>query len=382
VDFNWTESEDLFRAELRSYIDEHINPSWSQLGRDAPTIESIKEVIEFCKGLAERGLLTPAWPAEFGGRDASLWEQTVLSEELWGMGEPRGPQYMNVNWIGPAIMKLGTPEQQELHLSAISKGEAMWCQGFSEPEAGSDLSALRTFAAIDGDEYVVNGQKIWTSYAHAADYCFLLVRTKNTENPRKGISILLMPMDLPGIEVREIESLGYPHLVHEVFFSDVRVPVSCRLGPENQGWSIIRELLANERVGNARHEWIHRSLDRLITEAFDADVDTTDERFWETLGRVAAWTEASRVLNYVCVQAACDESNEYSNLAAVYRVALAQMEIGATHAYLDVLGPDSLTETSRGDYQLISGILASIGGGSLEMALNSIAWHTLGLPKG
>jgi len=348
-----------------------------------PTAASVEEVIRFCKGLAERGLLIPAWPAEYGGRGASEWEQTVISEELWGAGEPRGPQYMNVNWIGPAISQLGSQEQQGQYLGAMGRGEAMWCQGFSEPDAGSDLAALKTSAVRDGDVYIVNGQKIWTSYAHAADYCFLLVRTARADNPRRGISVLLVPMSLEGIEVREIATLGVRHLVHEVFFQDVAVPVACRLGEENEGWSIIRYLLAGERTGNARHEWVDRSLDKLVEEAAEAaEVDTGDPRLWETLGRAAAWTAASRVLNYVAVQARNDGSKEYPNHAATYRASMAQMELGAAHAFTDVLGAGALLESSRGDYQLVGGTLSTLGGGSLEMQLNNVAWYQLGLPKG
>jgi alkylation response protein AidB-like acyl-CoA dehydrogenase len=381
MDFSWTEVELNLRQSLQSYIEDNLMPEWSHLYRDVPTKATLEESIRFCKGLAERGLLTPAWPEEFGGRSASQWEQTIISEELWGVGEARGPQYMNVNWIGPAIMELGTPQQKREYLGPMTAGEALWCQGFSEPDAGSDLAALRTTAVREGDFYRVNGQKIWTSYAHAAEHCFLLARTAKTPNPRQGISILLVPMSVEGIEVREIPSLGLPHLVHEVFFRDAMVPVGCRLGDENEGWNIIRNLLANERVGNARHEWVERSLDRVVDESVLAGVDMTDSRFWEVMGRAATWAAASRILNYATVQAAADESPEYSNLAAVYRVALGQMEMGAAHAFLDVLGPNALLNTSRADYQLISGIVSTIGGGSIEMALNSVARSQLGLPR-
>lgn len=382
MDFSWTEEEQKLRADLRSYIEDSLVPGWTHAHRDMPTAESVAQVIDFCKGLAERGLLTPQWPVEYGGRGASLWEQTVISEELWGEGEPRGSQYMNVNWIGPAIAQLGSKEQQTEYFESITAGEAMWCQGFSEPDTGSDLSALKTSAARDGDHYVINGQKIWTSYAHAADYCFLLVRTAKTDNPREGISILLVPMTLEGIEVREIPTLGVRHVVHEVFFRDVEVPVACRLGAENDGWNIIRQLLANERVGNARHEWNDRSLDKLVEEAIAIGSDTEDSRFWITIGRAAALTAASRVLNYAAVQAWSDGSTEYPNLAALYRASMAQMEIGTAYAFIDVLGPEGLLDGSRGNYQLFGATLSTIGGGSLEMQLNNIAWYKLGLPKG
>jgi alkylation response protein AidB-like acyl-CoA dehydrogenase len=381
MDLRWSDAETQLRTELRGYIEDHLVPGWSFFERDMPTPERIQDVITFCTGLAERGLLVPAWPEEYGGRGASRWAQVIISEEMRAVSEPRGPQYMNVNWIGPAIMDLGTDSQKERYTGPIAAGEAMWCQGFSEPDAGSDLSALRTAAVRDGDHYLVNGQKIWTSYAHAADFCFTLVRTARTENPRRGISVLLVPMDLPGIEVREIPSLGIRHLVHEVFFHDVAVPVDCRLGEENEGWRIIRTLLANERAQNSRHSAIEGALDQLVDEAAGAGVDTADSSFWDQLGRAAARTAASRILNYVAVQAWSDDSAEFANLAAVYRASMAQMELGAAQAFIDVLGPDALLATSRGDWQLAGGTLSTIGAGSLEMQLNNVAWYILGLPK-
>ena len=154
---------------------------------------------------------------------------------MWRIGEPRSSQYMNVNWVGPTIMAYGTPEQKALHLPRISAGNAFWCQGFSEPEAGSDLVSLRTLAIRDGDDYVINGSKIWTSYVNYAEHCFLIVRTDPTSKRHQGISVLLVPMQTPGIEVREIPSVVGDRYFFEVFFSDARVPVSCRLGPENAG---------------------------------------------------------------------------------------------------------------------------------------------------
>ena len=382
MDFSWGEDEIALRADLRSYIDDNLMPGWTHFDRDLPTAETLAAAVAFCRGLAERGLLVPGWPKEYGGREISSWAKVVISEELRGIGEPRGPQYANTSWLGPALMNLGTDEQRAELLTAIAAGEAMWCQGFSEPDAGSDLSALRTAAERDGDVYIVNGQKIWTSYAHTANYCFLLVRTSKGENQRHGITILLVPMNLDGIEVREIGVLGIHHMLHEVFFNDVRVPVSCRLGPENEGWNIIRTLLANERSQTATYEQVDRGLDLLVEEARRAGVDTDSDRFLERVGSAAAATAADRVLKYAAIQASNDKSPEYSNLAAVSKAAAALMEAKASAAFIDVLGPTALLEDSRGDYQLVSAIETGIGGGSLEMQLNNIAWYVLKLPKG
>jgi alkylation response protein AidB-like acyl-CoA dehydrogenase len=230
MDLDWTESEVAFRAALRASIRSHIAPEWDLDRRDMPEPSDIDDVKAFCAALGADGFLTPHWPEAYGGRAAPPWEQLIISEETWAVGEPRGGQYMNTNWIGPALMTHGTPEQLALHLPRIARGEVNWCQGFSEPDAGSDLASLRTRADRDGDVYVVNGQKVWTSYAHAAEYCFLLVRTDANAAKREGISILLVPMDTPGIEVREIPNPFAHHLIHEMHFTDVVVPVSCRLG--------------------------------------------------------------------------------------------------------------------------------------------------------
>src|SRR5262249_11185778 len=158
------------------------------------------------------------------GLGESPWRNAILAEELWAVGEPRGPQYMNVNWIGPTIFKYGTDSQKREHLPPIARGAAFWCQGFSEPNAGSDLASLTTRAVKRGDRYVVNGQKVWTSYCKSATHCFLLVRTGAAEERHRALSILLMPMDLRGVVVREIDTLLGAHYFHEVFLEEVEVP--------------------------------------------------------------------------------------------------------------------------------------------------------------
>ena len=209
---------------------------------------------EFCHQLAERGWLTLSWPAEHGGADGSVWQQAVVREEMWAAGEPRGPQYMNLNYIGPLIMRFGTPEQQARHLPRMAAGDVLWCQGFSEPEAGSDLASLKTRAVRDGDHYVINGQKIWNSYADApADHCLLLARTNTEVKKQLGISMFLVDMRTPGITVRPIPSMAGKSEFSEIFFDDAVIPVADRLGDEDAGWNLVGEGLAFERIGIARY---------------------------------------------------------------------------------------------------------------------------------
>jgi alkylation response protein AidB-like acyl-CoA dehydrogenase len=288
---------------------------------------------------------------------------------------------MNTNWIGPALMAYGTPEQQAQHLPPITRGEVNWCQGFSEPDAGSDLAALRCRAVRDGESYVVNGQKIWTSYAHAADWCFLLVRTDPDSPKREGITILLVRMDTPGVEVREIPNPYATHLIHEIHFTDVIVPESCRLGDENQGWGIVRNVLANERVGIARHAHSERVLDGTVADAVELGVDTDDPGVAETLGVAYAWCEAARALNYVAVAERIRDPHGSRPLAAVSRSITGPMEREVGWACQEVLDDQALVGGTEADRQVVTGTTSMIAAGAYEVQLDLIARLCLELPR-
>ncbi len=195
MDFDLGEQAAALRTRLRTLINEHIADDY--LGAFTSDPADLDVAQRFCKTLADEGLLTIAWPTEYGGGGGSLWDQTVVREEMWAHHEPRGAQYMGLNWVGPAIMAYGTEEQKQQHLSAIAAGDVIWCQGFSEPEAGSDLASLKTRATEDGDGWRINGQKIWTSYAGMAQWCVLAARVGPGER-HEGITMFLVPMDTPG----------------------------------------------------------------------------------------------------------------------------------------------------------------------------------------
>ena len=203
------------RGQLRGLVKDHVPEHFLGAFTDDPA--DLDTAQRFCRTLADRNLLCLAWPEEFGGGGASVWEQTVVREEMWAHHEPRGAQYMGVNWVGPIIMRHGTQAQQRTHLPPIAAGEVIWCQGFSEPEAGSDLASLRTAARPDGDGWLVTGQKIWTSYATMAQWCFLLARTSRVgegaaRKKQHGLTIFLVRMDDPAITVRPISCMMGPHL--------------------------------------------------------------------------------------------------------------------------------------------------------------------------
>ncbi|WP_046317019.1 acyl-CoA dehydrogenase family protein [Mycobacterium sp. UM_Kg1] len=263
LDFAMGPQAGELRARLRDLIRQEMPEQFPGAFTDDPA--DLAAAQRFCGLLAEQGLLCLSWPAQFGGADASVWEQTVVREEMWAHHEPRGAQYMGVNWVGPILMRHGTPEQQHRHLPPIAAGEVIWCQGFSEPEAGSDLASLRTYARRDADGWLINGQKIWTSYATMAQWCFLLVRTTrvgegSVTKKQQGLTVFLVPMDDPAITVRPLGTMMGPHHLNEVFFDNLRVTDADVLGQVDAGWSIVADVMAFERVGIARYARCERLL--------------------------------------------------------------------------------------------------------------------------
>jgi alkylation response protein AidB-like acyl-CoA dehydrogenase len=324
------------RAELRQLVKEHVPPDYMGAFTDDPADLAIAQ--RFCQVLADEGLLCLAWPEEFGGRGASAWEQTVVREEMWAHHEPRGAQYMGVNWVGPAIMRHGTPDQQRRHLPPIARGEVIWCQGFSEPDAGSDLASLRTAARrddSDGAGWRIYGQKIWTSYALMAQWCFLLARTSTGEKKQHGLTIFLVPMSAPGIEVRPIRTMLGPHHLNEVFFDGVRVTDADVLGAVDQGWRVVQEVLAFERVGIARYARCERLL--LAAPRILGDQ-------WETLPaelrgrwvRMLVHCRRARLLAYrvISLQSA---GTVTPGDAAAYRIAVTRLDQDSAEVLMEIL---------------------------------------------
>jgi alkylation response protein AidB-like acyl-CoA dehydrogenase len=254
-------SLDAFRKEIREFCASEL-PTEVRRKQAAGQHLEREEYDEWLKLLGAKGWLTGKWPVEQGGLGWSPEQHLIFSEELGRAGAPPVVPFGAV-MAGPVIYTFGTDKQKADHLPGIIKNDAWWCQGYSEPGAGSDLANLKTKAVRDGDEYVVNGQKIWTSQAHWADWIFCLVRTSSEGKKQEGISFLLIDMKTPGIEVRPIISIALGHHLNEVFFTDVRVPVSNLIGEEGKGWTYAKFLLANERVGNVDIAKFEHYLDEL-----------------------------------------------------------------------------------------------------------------------
>ncbi len=268
MNFDFSEQEESFRKDVRAWLEGNLPADLrgKAFASSRADREEVARLRQWQKTMCEAGYVGRDWPREFGGRDATLVEQVILYQEL---ARAESPQIVNrggVSMLGPTLMKYGTPAQQKRFLPRILTAEELWCQGFSEPNAGSDLANLQTRAVREGGHYVVNGQKVWTSMAHVADWCFLLVRTDPAAPKHKGISFLLVDMKTPGITVRPLRQLTGEAEFNETFFDSVRVPVENLVGKENEGWGVAITTLAYERdlLTHIRHISLRNALHRLV----------------------------------------------------------------------------------------------------------------------
>jgi alkylation response protein AidB-like acyl-CoA dehydrogenase len=268
MNFDFSEREEAFRKEVRVWLERNLPDDLrgKAFAASRADVEEVRRLRAWQKTMAEAGYVGMDWPVEFGGRGAPITEMVILYQE---MARAESPQIVNrggVSMLGPTLMKLGTPEQQRRFLPKIRTAEELWCQGFSEPNAGSDLANLQTRAVLDGDAFVVNGQKVWTSMGHVADWCFLLVRTDPAAARHKGISFLLVDMKTPGITVRPLRQITGEAEFNETFFDNVRVPREHLVGKLNEGWSVAITTLAYERdlLTFIRHISLRNALHRLV----------------------------------------------------------------------------------------------------------------------
>ncbi|MFC9839658.1 acyl-CoA dehydrogenase family protein [Rhodococcus sp. NPDC127530] len=364
------------RQQLRKLIGEHVPPTF--LGAFTTDPADLDVTQDFCRALGGERLLAMAWPEEYGGQGASHWEQTAFREEMWAAHEPRGAQYMGINWVGPILMRHGTADQRERHLPQIAAGEVIWAQGFSEPDAGSDLPALRTRAVRDGAGWRINGQKIWTSYARMAQWCFLLARTGPQSSRRHGITVFLVDMNQSGVKARAIDSMLGEHHLNEVYFDDVWVPEQNILGEVDDGWRIVKEVIAFERVGIARYARCERLLSFARNELREK---------WEELPAAlrARWALAlvhcrrAHLLAYKVVDAQERGSVDPADSAA-YRIAVTTLDQEVAEVLMDMVGnwalgtPDKnrIFEREVEDHWRYAQA-STVASGSLEMQRQTLA---------
>ncbi|MEA3395339.1 MAG: acyl-CoA dehydrogenase family protein [Pseudomonadota bacterium] len=283
MNLHLSRAEEAFRQTIRAWVREHLPQATAQKVMHGQRLGK-EDIATWSHLLGGRGWLGHTWPARFGGPGWTPVQKFLFELECAAAGAPKIPPF-GVVMVAPIIMEFGTAEQHQRFLPPLARGETWWCQGYSEPDAGSDLASLRTRAVLQGDHYVVNGQKTWTTYAQHADWIFCLVRTSTEGKPQAGISFLLIDMKTPGITVRPIRLLDGECEVNEVFFSDVRVPVVNRIGEENQGWRYAKYLLSHERTTIADVNTAKRELARLKRLARDAGT-YDDTRFRDDIAHL------------------------------------------------------------------------------------------------
>ncbi|WFL77696.1 acyl-CoA dehydrogenase family protein [Altererythrobacter arenosus] len=300
MDMDFSPDDLAFRDEVRAFLKDKLPERLKEGARRTPGVFVEPDIgMEWHRTLAEQGWVAPLWPKEYGGTGWTPTQKFIFEKECALAGAP-GISILGLRLVGPVICEFGTPEQKERFLPRILSGEDYWCQGYSEPGSGSDLASLKTSARLEGDKYVVNGSKIWTTHAHHADWIFALVRTDNTVKKQQGITFLLLPMDQPGVEVTPIHSMSGDHEVNQVFFTDAETSVDNRIGEEGQGWTIAKFLLENERGGSCFAPRLLQSIDRLenLAKTQPSGVNGAvahDPRFRDKLARARLEAEALEV---------------------------------------------------------------------------------------
>ena len=393
MDFRLSAEEEAFRAEVREWIAEHAPPGGFGVDREEQFDPRFWELTQrTAKQLAEKGWLTLAWPKAYGGQGRSVIEQAIFQEETMFAGVPGTTMGIGgTQWVGPTLILHGSDEQKRAYLPPIANAEAWWCTGYSEPGAGSDLAALQARAEKDGDSYVLNGQKTWTSGAHVSNWCWLAARTDFEAPKHKGISVFLVDMTTPGVQTRTIINMAGQHAFNEIYFDNARVPAENLVGGENQGWYIVATALDFERSGITYAAYSRKTLALM-------------ERFLEQ-GRAAgqAWARdpiARHLAADIAVQVAIQRSFAYrvawmqsrglvpNQEASVAKVFGSETQQRAAQAALRIAGmagqvSDGVRAPMEGRAltQYLSSISVTIAAGTSEIQRNIIATRGQGLPR-
>ena len=401
MQLEFTAGERAFAEEVEVFFRANMEPRISEQVRRNPSYVSKEDMRSWQKALYEQGWIAPNWPKEHGGTGWTPTQKFIFEEAYQRHYAPRLSPF-GLMMVGPVIYTFGSEAQKAEHLPAILKSDAFWCQGYSEPGSGSDLASLRTRAVRDGDEYVVNGSKIWTSSAHHADWIFALVRTDpEAAKQQQGISFLLIDMTTPGIEVSPIVAMDGGHYLNQVFFTDVRVPASNRIGEENKGWTYAKFLLGNERTGIAGVSKSRMKVERLkdiaaVETGTDGGKLGEDAAFRARLGEIEARLGALEIVNLRTL-AAEEKGKAAGPEASILKICGTEIEQALNEMLIESVGVDAIPyslEWTRLDTNedppiagravgLMSEHLlkraATIYGGSNEIQRNIVAKHVLGL---
>ncbi len=393
MDFRDTPEEAAFRKEVREFIEKEAPKPQPGVSREEALIQNWQANQEWFKKLGERGWIAPAWPKEYGGAGMSVMQQFIFNEEMAIHRAPR-PLHLiiGLGMAGPTIIVHGTEEQKKKYLPGILKGEDIWCQGYSEPGAGSDLASLQTRAVRDGDDYIINGQKIWTTLAHMAKYMILLARTDPDAPKHRGITYFILDMKSPGVTVRPLINMADSHEFNEVFFDNVRVPKENVIGEENRGWYVAVTTLDFERssIGNAIG--MKQSVEEIIAfarEHADEPVSTlkTNPLLRYELADRMIEVEVARMLSYrvASLQNRGLIPNYEASLLKLYSTELNQRIARTAMKVLGLYGQVRDREHSptkgRWTQTFLRSVAYTIEGGTSEIQRNIIAQRGLGLPR-
>jgi len=397
MDFRLTEKQEALKQQFEDFFKEIMKEAPPEYGRGGlEAIYDTEEGFQFhkyvAKKLGEKGWIARPWPKKYGGQDAPIIEQLIFNEVREKHRAP-GIDNFGVGMFAPTLLLGATEEQKERLLPPIAKGEVIYCQGWSEPNAGSDLASLQTKAIRDGDHYVINGQKIWTTGAHRADCMFLLARTDPNEKRHKGLSVFHLPVNLPGIEMRPIKYMDNKHLYNEVFFTDVRVPASDRIGEENDGWRLTRDTMNFERSGVGKYAQCENGLNELIayvkTTKRDGKFLCEDPVVRQKIAKLFIDLQCGYMLAYkigwmqdkagLSFAASAASESKVFGTELIQRFANYGTEIMGLYGQLEKSKWAPMEGSMVEDYQFCVG--SNIAAGTSEIQRNLIAWVGLELPR-
>ena len=393
MDYRFTDEEESFRTEVRQFLRSELPEEW-----DFDPFELTEDkwdfARDFTKKLAGKGWVAPAWPHEYGGQGMPYMKQVVLSEEIAYHRAPN-TSLIGVTYAGPTIIVYGNDDQKKQFLPGITSGDIVWCQGYSEPNAGSDLASLQTRAVKDGDDYIINGTKIWSSNAHKANWCFFLARTDTDAPKHKGISYFITPMDAPGISVRPLVNMADEHVFNEIIFDNVRVPVKYLVGEENRGWYIGMTTLDFERSNISTAAQYRRTFEQLVDYVKNGtngssrtNGDEAGTSVKANLADLAIENQVGRYLSYrvASMQSRGQIPNYESSAAKVYHSEYGQRLAGAGLQIVGMHG--TLREASkharmRGRFArtYLTSIGGTIAAGTSEIQRGIISQRGLGLSR-
>jgi hypothetical protein len=406
VDLTYPPEAEEFRAEIRAWLKDNLPDGWFEPGFEMDPEERAQFNKAWPEKLYAGGWICASWPTEYGGKGLTLMQSVVLNEEFARAGAPLRADFFGDTLVGPTILQWGTEEQKKEFLPRILAGRISWCQGFSEPDAGSDLASLKARAQLDGDEWVINGQKVWTTQAQYADYIFLLARTDPDAPKHKGISYLLVPMQQPGVEVRPIQQIDGSAEFNEVFFTNVRCPKDNVIGGVNNGWNVAMTTLGFERGTSATtsHRRFAKEFDQIVRAARTKD-RLSDRGVRQGLAKAYSRVKIMEINGYRSLTSALHGTKDpgVAALGATNKMFWSEHHRDVMNLAIDILGLDGQVLTGTTDEAFVPGqglrrgrkgypvssLQASfffsrsetIWGGTAEIQRNIVGERVLGLPK-